>query len=145
MSGVWDALKQLGAATGKERSLPRAIARAVADGHGPAVSAAMLRCLPQARYTTGDASHFNLGFEAYTHFTSPIRRYPDLVVHRILHEMLGPRKGTMKVGPLGSRVPAPAHDEALESLGEHVSDRTTDADRAESRIRRRRGHQGRWR
>ncbi|MCK5339585.1 MAG: VacB/RNase II family 3'-5' exoribonuclease [Desulfobulbaceae bacterium] len=138
MSGVWDALKQLGAATGKERSLPRAVGRAVADGYGPAVSAAMLRCMPQACYTTRDATHFNLGFEAYTHFTSPIRRYADLVVHRILHGMLDRRRGVLKVGPIGSRVPAPVHDEALESLGEHVTDRGADADRAESRIRRRR-------
>ncbi len=138
MSGVWDALKQLGAATGNERSLPRAVARAVADGYGPAVSAAIFRCMPQARYTTRDASHFNLGFEAYTHFTSPIRRYADLVVHRILHGMLGGRKGAIKVGPMGDSVPAPVHDETLEALGEHVTDRTVGADRAESRIRRRR-------
>jgi ribonuclease R len=138
MSGVWDALKQLGIATGKERSLPRAIGRAVAEGYGPAVSAAMLRCMPQARYTTRDATHFNLGFEAYTHFTSPIRRYADLVVHRILHGMLGRRRGALKVGPIGSLVPAAVHDESLESLGEHVTDRGADADRAESRIRRRR-------
>ncbi len=138
MSGVWDALKQLGVASGKERSLPRAVGRAVAAGYGPAVSGAMLRCMPPARYTTQDATHFNLGFEAYTHFTSPIRRYADLSVHRILHGMLDRRRGTLKVGPLGDRVPAAAQDEALETLGEHVTDRAADADRAESRIRRRR-------
>jgi ribonuclease R len=138
MSGVWDVLKQLGVATGKERSLPLAVARAVADGYGPAVSAAMLRCMPQACYTTRDASHFNLGFEAYTHFTSPIRRYADLVVHRTLRGILGGRKGAIKVEPMGDPAPAPVRDETLEALGQHVTDRTTDADRAESRIRRRR-------
>ncbi len=138
MSGVWDALKQLGVATGNERSLPRAIARAVAEGYGPAVTAAMLRGMPQACYTTRDASHFNLGFDAYTHFTSPIRRYADLVVHRILREVIGRRREGIKVGPMGEPAPAPAYDEALEELGRHVTDRTIDADRAESRIRRRR-------
>jgi len=49
----------------------------------------ILRCMAQARYTAQPHAHFALGFAAYTHFTSPIRRYPDLIVHRLLKDRLG--------------------------------------------------------
>ncbi len=50
----------------------------------PVIERASLRAMAKAVYGTDNVGHYGLGFDAYTHFTSPIRRYPDLMVHRLL-------------------------------------------------------------
>ncbi len=55
----------------------------------PMVQLMLLRSLKQARYAAVNRGHYGLAVEWYTHFTSPIRRYPDLMVHRLLTERLG--------------------------------------------------------
>jgi ribonuclease R len=77
-----------------------AIAKATTDRPDAAqIHMMLLRSMQQAVYTASNAGHFGLAYEAYTHFTSPIRRYPDLLVHRVIKALLGGRKYHLAPSP----------------------------------------------
>ena len=92
------------------------------------VSYLMLRSLKQARYAADSLGHFALGFDEYLHFTSPIRRYPDLVVHRTLKWALAHIEQSAPV----DRGPAP-HAEAVVYNHKQLEELATETSEAERR------------
>ncbi|WP_201492752.1 ribonuclease R [Rubrivivax sp. A210] len=71
----------------------QAIAQATANRpDAQQIHTLLLRSMQQAIYTATNSGHFGLAYEAYTHFTSPIRRYPDLLVHRVIKALLAGRR-----------------------------------------------------
>jgi len=83
----------------------------------------LLRSMARARYDSQNSGHFGLALESYTHFTSPIRRYPDLVVHRVLKALVANRKpAAHRMEKLALQIP---------EVAEHCSATERQADDAE--------------
>ncbi|MCE9603810.1 MAG: ribonuclease R [Planctomycetia bacterium] len=102
-----------------------ALQQLLADAHGQpteqAVNYALLRSLQRAVYAPNEEGHYALASDCYCHFTSPIRRYPDLTIHRLFDCLVNGHK--------------PRNDfDELASLGEHCSDRERRAESAEREL-----------
>jgi len=98
----------------------QAIANATKDRPDAAqIHTMLLRSMQQAIYTPINSGHFGLAFDAYTHFTSPIRRYPDLLVHRVIKAILAKAKYQLPVLP----VPGEAHAKLAKRLEKNLASR----------------------
>lgn len=88
------------------------------------VNTLLLRSMQQAKYAGENLGHFGLAFDEYLHFTSPIRRYPDLLVHRVIKGILSGelKAGNREVARLQGRLPG---------MGDHTSERERTASEAE--------------
>lgn len=108
------------------RDLPRVVERVQGTPLAQVVHLALLRTLARAEYVAEPARHFALALDEYCHFTSPIRRYPDLQVHRALDRLLfGVSRGAAEPNP-----------QALAELARHCSDRSRAAEEAERELTR---------
>lgn len=102
MEGVLSFIRNQGISVSKsmEEITPKEVQEILSAIEGspmePLISRLLLRSMKQARYTTGCSGHFGLAAKYYCHFTSPIRRYPDLQIHRIIKDDLRGRMNDQK-------------------------------------------------
>ncbi|MFQ5984998.1 MAG: ribonuclease R [Alphaproteobacteria bacterium] len=127
LEGLRTLLSSLGLKLGRRRRLsPQDFSRLLSEAEKlpsrELVHASVLRSQARAAYSPANIGHFGLNLARYSHFTSPIRRYPDLLAHRALIKGLGLGPGGLKDGATAA---------SLAAVGEHLSETERRADLAE--------------
>ena len=124
LENFFDIAARLGHVTNSRKTVSKRLQAVLTDAKGKAdeklLNFIMLRTMAQASYSPDNIGHFGLGFTHYAHFTSPIRRYPDLLVHRFIKAKLEGKPET----------PEQQH-EKLAELGAHCSQRERISESAE--------------
>lgn len=125
-------IKTLGYRTSKKNITPNDInellARVKYNPENAIINQVLIRAMSKAVYSAVNIGHYGLGFSDYTHFTSPIRRYPDLIVHRLLKEYAQGKPIAKRLKELDSMVV---------EVGQHSSDTeraAMEAERASTRL-----------
>ena len=101
--------------------------QAQGQDYSTALSKVMLRSMQKARYETENLGHFGLALRDYCHFTSPIRRYPDLTIHRIISEIVEGRMSDKKLRVLEDFVAMSAEHSSTTERQAEEAERTVDA------------------
>jgi len=112
----------------KSKDLAKILEKVKGKTYEKLVNTVLLRSLKQAKYSIQNLGHFGLALKSYTHFTSPIRRYPDLVVHRLLKSYLQHPK-------IKKDIPSSYQLEALDEVSRHCSQQERIAMKAEWEVR----------
>ncbi len=107
-------------------SLQKVLEAAKGKPEAPAVSMMVLRSMMKARYATENLGHFGIAADYYCHFTSPIRRYPDLMIHRCLHALLDGKGGEAAVKKLGKACEKAAEQSSRRELAAQSAERDID-------------------
>jgi ribonuclease R len=126
------------------RKIQKLVESVKGQEHEPTVMFAVLTSMKQAVYSGADDEHFALAFRPYCHFTSPIRRYPDLVVHRALERLYPPGESALDAVGQGGRRKGRRAQVAdrrgaaarMETLAAHCSQMERKAAEAERRLTR---------
>ena len=130
MEELFTMAKALGLKAPKLRNIhPKALQALLREAedtpYASVMNRTMLRCMKKARYADAPLGHFGLALKNYCHFTSPIRRYPDLVVHRAIKAAIGHGPGCKELE---------AMEEKIHAMGEHTSARERVAMEAERAV-----------
>ena len=118
-----------GIMVGEPHAITRALERAAGTPMETLVNAMLLRAQQRAVYKPDNEGHYALGARAYCHFTSPIRRYPDLVVHRVLKLALARRELGRKAAQARARELVGTGSQALDAICPSVCRQASEAER----------------